>query len=87
MSSILFFNAIQTEVTCSAAFAYQIDVNSYRMIRERVMNRLTTMGNRIRPMKGFGMWYRSAVSSIDATTTGNRLQRMTRDGRSRLHVQ
>lgn len=29
---------------------------------------LTTMGSRIKPMKGLGMEYRSAVSSIDATT-------------------
>lgn len=30
--------------------------------------RHTTMGRRIRPMKGLGMEYRSAVSSMDATT-------------------
>ena len=48
VSSILFFMAIQTAVTCSAALA--------------------TRGNKINPMKGLGMWYRSAVSSIEATT-------------------
>lgn len=29
---------------------------------------LTTIGSRIRPMKFFGIEYRSAVSSMDATT-------------------
>jgi len=48
VSSILPFIAIQTDVTCSAAFA--------------------TIGNSIIPMKAFGIEYRSAVSSIDATT-------------------
>ena len=48
VNSILFFMAIQIDVTCSAALA--------------------TRGNKIKPMKGFGMLYRSAVSSIEATT-------------------
>jgi len=29
---------------------------------------LATRGNKIRPIKGFGMLYRSAVSSMEATT-------------------
>jgi len=52
VNSILFFIAIQMEVTCSAALA--------------------TRGNKIRPMKGFGMLYRSAVSSMEATTERER---------------
>lgn len=48
VNSILFFIAIQTEVTCSAA--------------------LETRGNKMRPIKGLGMLYRWAVSSIEETT-------------------
>ena len=69
VSSILFFIAIHTEVTCSAAFAYK-----WRSVRtgygETWRGKIrTTMGRRIRPMNGLGMWYRSAVSSMDATTS------------------
>ena len=57
VNSILFFIAIQTDVTCSAALA--------------------TMGRRIRPMNALGMWYRSAVSSIDATKKSAQKEVMT----------
>jgi len=65
VSSILPFIAIHTEVTCSAAFAYPKEISEHPECEKR---KLTTMGNNMRPMNGFGILYRSAVSSIDATT-------------------
>jgi hypothetical protein len=39
--------------------------------REEMRVILTTMGRRMRPMNVFGISYRFAVSSIDATTKQN----------------
>ena len=65
VNSILFFIAIQTEVTCSAAFE--------------------TSGNKIKPMKGLGMLYRLAVSSIDATTKRDDQEMVGRGGNRFTH--
>jgi len=43
------------------------------------MGELTTMGSNIMPMNAFGIEYRSAVSSIDATTANIRYIKMWRD--------
>ena len=67
VSSILFFIAIHTEVTCSAALAYHARGDQQSSVNWG-KSALTTMGSRISPMNGLGMWYRVAVSSMDATT-------------------
>lgn len=67
VSSILPFIAIQTAVTCSAALAYDKYERRWKHAASRIR---TTMGIRIRPMKGFGRPYLSEVSSMEATTTG-----------------
>ena len=43
---------------------------------------LETRGNRIKPMKGLGMLYRSAVSSMEATTNA-KVGTMNEEKRSR----
>lgn len=39
------------------------------------------MGNNMSPMNGFGIWYLSAVSSIDATTVIMNLKRLDSIGK------
>ena len=53
-------------MTCSAAFAYPREISECE--KGYYIKKLTTIGNNMRPMKGLGILYRSAVSSIDATT-------------------
>lgn len=71
VSSILSLAAIQTLVTCSAALACQSEdeLRIRNKYNETARSNLrTTSGSRINPMKAFGIWYFSAVSSIEATT-------------------
>jgi hypothetical protein len=75
VSSIWFFIAIQTEVVCSAALACNHgNAKWVRGLDKKKAELLTTIGSKIKPMKGFGTWYRSANSSMEATTLSGHKQ-------------